>query len=81
MLTSKRFSSIVSATARLAQEIGLIITAEGVENKETLSALKKLGCEKAQGYYIGKPMPLDEYIKWHFTDQDEGFSSGEDQKT
>ncbi|TCS41374.1 EAL domain-containing protein [Reinekea marinisedimentorum] len=74
MISSKKLSSIVSATARLAQEIGLTTTAEGVENKETLVVLKQLGCDKAQGYYIGRPMPFDEYIKWHFasTNQDKG---------
>ncbi|MBR1673922.1 MAG: EAL domain-containing protein [Eubacterium sp.] len=33
---------------------------EGVETKEHYEFLKKIGCEKAQGYYFGKPMPMDE---------------------
>jgi EAL domain-containing protein (putative c-di-GMP-specific phosphodiesterase class I)/GGDEF domain-containing protein len=70
MLKSQKLNSIVSATARLGQEIGLKITAEGVENKKTLLVLKQLGCNKAQGYYIGKPMPLKDYLNWHFNDQE-----------
>ena len=31
--------------------------AEGVEEKEEASMLKKLGCDQAQGYYFSKPLP------------------------
>ena len=40
--------------------MGLIPLCEGVETEEHYEFLKKIGCEKAQGYYFGKPMPMDE---------------------
>jgi len=38
--------------------------AEGVEDAPTLSALQNLGCDVAQGYYVAKPMPADEFVAW-----------------
>ena len=40
--------------------MGLQPLCEGVETAEHYEFLKKAGCEKAQGYYFGKPMPLDQ---------------------
>lgn len=43
-----------------ARGIGLLPLCEGVETEEHYEFLKKIGCDKAQGYYFGKPMPLEE---------------------
>ena len=43
-----------------AKGMGLLPLCEGVETEEHYEFLKKIGCEKAQGYYFGKPMPMDE---------------------
>ena len=51
---------IVQAIISMAQALGLSVVAEGVETGEQLAALAELGCEKVQGYYIGKPMPARE---------------------
>jgi len=40
--------------------MGLMPLCEGVETEEHYRFLKEAGCEKAQGYFFGKPMPLDE---------------------
>ncbi len=40
--------------------MGLKPLCEGVETEEHYRFLKAAGCEKVQGYYFGKPMPLDE---------------------
>jgi len=47
---------IVRAAIDLAHNLGLRVVAEGVENEDTLNILKMLGCDKAQGYYLGKPV-------------------------
>ncbi len=40
--------------------MGLVSLCEGVETETHYEFLKKIGCEKAQGYYFGKPRPYDE---------------------
>lgn len=43
-----------------ARGMGLEPLCEGVETKEHYEFLKEIGCERAQGYYFGKPMPMEE---------------------
>ncbi|MBQ9383732.1 MAG: GGDEF and EAL domain-containing protein [Ruminiclostridium sp.] len=43
-----------------AVEMGVQPLTEGVETAEHFDFLKNIGCEKAQGYYFGKPMPMNE---------------------
>ena len=43
-----------------AKGMGILPLCEGVETEEHYEFLKKIGCEKAQGYYFGKPMPYEE---------------------
>ncbi len=49
---------IVSAT----NEMGISSLCEGVENESNYMFLKEIGCDKAQGYYFSKPLPLQELI-------------------
>jgi diguanylate cyclase (GGDEF)-like protein len=48
---------IVSAVAGLGKALGMPVTAEGVESPEVAEALMALGCEQAQGYLFGRPVP------------------------
>ena len=43
-----------------AVEMGVKPLTEGVETEEHYEFLKEIGCERAQGYYFGKPMPMEE---------------------
>lgn len=54
---------IVESTINLAHNLGLKVVAEGVENKEVLKILVDLGCDQAQGYFISRPLPVDELKK------------------
>lgn len=63
MLTSAPDEKIVRSMVGLAQNLGLKIVAEGVEDKETLEHLRALGCDKIQGYYTGRPLPEAELLK------------------
>lgn len=47
---------MVRSTIELAHSLGRTVVAEGVETPEVLAELTKLGCDKIQGYLIGKPM-------------------------
>ncbi len=55
---------IVRSTVALAHNLGLGVTAEGVEDARTLDQLREMGCDQAQGYYLSRPLPLDELIAW-----------------
>jgi diguanylate cyclase (GGDEF)-like protein/PAS domain S-box-containing protein len=54
-------AAIVGAIIDLAHALELAVVAEGVETEEQLELLRRLGCDVAQGFLIGKPMPKDEF--------------------
>ena len=56
--------AIVKSTIELSHRLGLMVTAEGVENRESLELLKELGCDYAQGYYICEPIMSEEFSQW-----------------
>ncbi|MBQ9438633.1 MAG: EAL domain-containing protein [Lachnospiraceae bacterium] len=57
-----RSKEIIKSIVDMAKRIGIHTLAEGVETEEQLAFLKSIGCEKAQGYYIGKPQPYEECL-------------------
>ncbi|MBX3604461.1 MAG: EAL domain-containing protein [Piscinibacter sp.] len=57
-------ATIVRSTIDLAHNLGLTVVAEGVENARTWDLLRELRCDEAQGYHMGKPMPVAEFRKW-----------------
>ncbi len=48
---------LVRSTIDLGHNLGLKVTAEGVEDEASLNILNKYGCETGQGYFISKPVP------------------------
>lgn len=60
MLRNKDDAVIVKSTIDLAQNLGLKVVAEGVENAQTLQQLYHLRCDSAQGYHIARPLPVAE---------------------
>ncbi len=64
MLTDENDAVIVKAIIDLGHNLGLNVVAEGVENSETSSRLKSLGCDVLQGYYFSKPVKSDRFLKW-----------------
>ncbi len=55
-------AAVVRAIAYLAESFSLEVTAEGVEKEEQRKRLRELGCESAQGYLFGRPIPADEMM-------------------
>jgi len=55
---------IVRAIVDLGHNLGLRVAAEGVEDRATLDLLRAMGCDSAQGYYLGRPMPAAEVAGW-----------------
>jgi EAL domain-containing protein (putative c-di-GMP-specific phosphodiesterase class I) len=50
-------AEIVKVIIKLAQNLGMVAIAEGVETQSQLRQLKALGCDFAQGYLLAKPLP------------------------
>ena len=63
-LKSRESRVVIKAIIDLAHSLELSVTAEGIENAETLVFLQNLGCDLAQGYYISKPMSAEKIIPW-----------------
>jgi diguanylate cyclase (GGDEF)-like protein/PAS domain S-box-containing protein len=59
-LGNRRDDAVVAAVVALAHALELRVIAEGVETVEQLDALRAMGCDRAQGFLIGRPMPPDE---------------------
>jgi len=57
-------AAIVRTTIDLAHSLNLEVVAEGVEDEATLRRIASLGCEQAQGYFLSKPVPADEFLQW-----------------
>ncbi|MBL8529009.1 MAG: EAL domain-containing protein [Burkholderiales bacterium] len=64
MLQSSGDAQIVRAMVDLAHNFGLVAVAEGVEDTPTLTRLRELGCDLAQGYAISKALPEPLFRDW-----------------
>ena len=53
-------ATIARSVIDLGHNLGLHVVAEGVESADALERLRDLGCDSAQGYHLGRPMPLSE---------------------
>ena len=54
-------NTLVGAIIAMGRSLGLEIVAEGVELKSHLTALQRMGCHYAQGYYFSRPVPAEEF--------------------
>lgn len=55
---------IVENTVKLARALQIQTVAEGVEDAATLAQITRLGCDRVQGYFIGKPMLPGQFYEW-----------------
>jgi len=58
---------IVRSTIDLAHNLGITVVAEGVENAAVWQLLRELHCDQAQGFHMGRPMPVGEFSAWAAT--------------
>jgi len=56
--------AIVEMTIMLGHKLGMAVVAEGVEDQQTWDLLAGLGCDVAQGYFMAKPMPEEQFFEW-----------------
>ena len=60
---SAKARAITSSLIGLARDLGIVSVAEGIEDNATLELLKELGCDRAQGYFLSRPIPPKDLIK------------------
>ncbi|WP_336921077.1 putative bifunctional diguanylate cyclase/phosphodiesterase [Aquipuribacter sp. SD81] len=58
--TSPRTRRLVSAVVDLCRDLGISVTAEGIETSDQLAAVVSAGCHTLQGYLLHRPVPLDD---------------------
>ena len=61
---SEQNRAIVAAIIAMAKGLGLSTVAEGVETAAQADILRELGCDYAQGYYFGKPVPAEDFLQY-----------------
>jgi hypothetical protein len=61
--TNKKTQVILASIVNMAKELGIHTLAEGVETQEQYDFLRRIGCEKLQGYLFGKPKPVEDFIR------------------
>jgi EAL domain-containing protein (putative c-di-GMP-specific phosphodiesterase class I) len=64
LTSSEEDAIIVRSTVDLANNLGLRVVAEGVETSEVLGYLRAIGCDIAQGFHLGRPLPAAEFDVW-----------------
>ncbi|WP_262696330.1 EAL domain-containing protein [Kordiimonas aquimaris] len=52
---------LVRSTIELAHNLGMEVTAEGVEDEQSVDLLREYGCDTLQGYHICRPVPVEEF--------------------
>ncbi|WP_299615085.1 bifunctional diguanylate cyclase/phosphodiesterase [Pelagibius sp.] len=67
VLENSADAAAVCSTITLAHSLGLRTVAEGVETDEQLVRLGRYGCDEAQGYFFGRPMPPCQIPGWYET--------------
>jgi EAL domain-containing protein (putative c-di-GMP-specific phosphodiesterase class I) len=56
--------AVVQSIVDLGHSLELRVVAEGVEDADTLRYVQGVGCDRAQGYFIGRPMSGDAVLGW-----------------
>ncbi len=64
LMTDRQDRSIVKAILQMARSLRIKTVAEGIESAEVAQQLAKLGCQMGQGFWYGKPMPANEFMRW-----------------
>lgn len=61
VLEDERGKIILESIIQMAKRLKIRTVAEGIETKEQVEYLKKIGCDWIQGYYFAKPMPISKF--------------------
>lgn len=64
LVAQRRDRAIVRSTIDLGHQLGLYVTAEGVEDQQSVDYLLDMGCDLIQGYVFSKPLPYPKLLDW-----------------
>jgi len=56
--------TLVRSIVDMTHSFGFKIVAEGVEDQEVWDTVSQLGCDFAQGYFLTRPLPAEEFVEW-----------------
>jgi len=69
IVTGRDALKIIRAIVMLAHSLGMTTTAEGIETREQLDAVRFAGCDEIQGYFISRAVPADDLEHLHLSDE------------
>jgi EAL domain-containing protein (putative c-di-GMP-specific phosphodiesterase class I) len=64
LVKNAEYRAVVEISTTLGHNLGMTVIAEGVEDEETLDAIRAIGCDEGQDYWIGRPMPIEDLRTW-----------------
>lgn len=64
MANDENDATIVRSTIDLGHNLGLKVVAEGIEDQATWDLLTAWGCDLAQGYFLSRPLPAQDFAAW-----------------
>lgn len=64
LLDQPGHEAIVRTIIQMSHSLGLSAVAEGIEDSGTQERLRALGCDRDQGYHLGRPLPANEVAAW-----------------
>ena len=62
MMVSSKGRIILEQVVLMANGLNVGILAEGVETKEQIEQLQRMGCDQVQGFYYSRPMPNEDFF-------------------
>lgn len=65
---SERGKKIVDNIISMADDLNIVVVAEGVETAEQVAFLKQTNCHLVQGYYFARPMPIEDFEDKYYTE-------------
>jgi EAL domain-containing protein (putative c-di-GMP-specific phosphodiesterase class I) len=69
MLRSAKSATLVKASVAMAQMLGIKTVVEGIESENVYHSLLHCGCTEGQGYWISRPLALQDYLSFLRTDR------------
>ena len=68
-MRNARTLTIVKAVIDMAHNLGLTVTAEGIETADQEAWMHHLGCDSAQGFHIARPMPAEDFLRRYLAER------------